>query len=1465
MARTKKPPGTSKGVNNSPMSAPETFGDSSYDRAVEISGMSRVTRDIEQAQKESKSTSRDIGSVAAKMRSKKQSEVQVQEMNTAKQSAEVLSSVNTILDKLKVAATALAKGTKDITVGTAKATKDFVSQYGRAVSEDISVNKQNVVGMALARSSPIFGYFAAKFVETNVFKSAMSRIKQSLVNAFSFLGNKIKGMFSRNKTPSGSGDQMADWDEDSKTGPQAAARRTRNRSASKKGQGGIDFTPVVTELQKIAEYIIAIKEVIKKELDGAFAWRGKVFDILTEFKIETLGFLTSYKTTFFKTFGNLPFVQSFMKLSRLGNTLFISPIKMLFRPRGGYYSKLPRGGNMFGNIQTTLGLIYTTTQPKLDDMVNYLKIMAESLTGKKQKGVKEEKWTMFGRLKDMSQGKNKEKWNKQTINDIIGRLGLDKDTLDQEGFTKKATNLISGKPIKAKADELISGAKTSAEGIGVTAQSKAAEFQELGIKTFKKIQESLTTQKGREKLKLKASDKLQDTTEKVKRAGEATSKSTAETVKKMESGSKTIWGMLVLAFGWMKNTLGGVLGTIKKGIMFLPLILKKTFTLLSKAIKWITGSKVFGFITANLGKIMKFIGRAAGVLFVAYEAISGYRAGKKKAREWHGVNANEATSTSQKVTAGIGGMLGGTGSGIEGAQAGAIKGGTVGFMVGGPIGAAIGVIAGALLGYVGGKNIAIGLQYIWDEVKNFVKGAYEFVKLPVTMAYRLAMRAKEWVEEKYDDARKWMGEKIQAVWDKIVAFAQPVIDYFNEPISIVQEYYNQAKKWMTEKIKGVTDFMSTVMNGLIDWISSPIKAIKNFLMGGPESMTKGLEAAREEQKKRHADEAGFWKKQQEAIPKYADGGIVPKTQLALVHEGEAVIPKKTVMDAAKRGVPPESIVSGAALADPASVLGNLVDSIKSAISPIGDFAKNLMTGESGLGGVKGAFNFVKGMMTGNVGPSSGFGWLSRMFESGGAGPGAISTGKGDAGGKSYGLYQFASNRGVVGDFIQKSGWASKFGTLKVGTPEFDAKWKEFAADPKFVQAQHDYVRSVYLTPMLNKIKADTGIDFNTRNPVLKEEALSTAIQYGPASNTISSALNGASPSITDADILKRIGNYKQQNIDKNFASSSDGVKKSVSSRINREISLAMMQLPGGLQQGVQGVMEQAGSALQSIGSGISSAFSSITGSFKGKSGTPEVLAAIPKWGADKLSELSKYANFTAGAHLENENAGFMNNFMGMAKEYYDKTKKKLNITDGFRSYEAQVAVKKAKPTLAATPGTSRHGYGVAIDASGAQLSEADSMGLLSKYGLVRPMWPGRPGGKREEWHVEPRSQAPTAHAGGFVERGGLVRLNPGEFVMKNMGQAQDLVQGAVVKGGEIANMRANEQLDNINAIKDTGRGIQKSNAAAMGNIAGGFSNVVNNISNSVQSSMATMGAGGGKKQESVFDSELESILSGNVA
>lgn len=72
----------------------------------------------------------------------------------------------------------------------------------------------------------------------------------------------------------------------------------------------------------------------------------------------------------------------------------------------------------------------------------------------------------------------------------------------------------------------------------------------------------------------------------------------------------------------------------------------------------------------------------------------------------------------------------------------------------------------------------------------------------------------------------------------------------------------------------------------------------------------------------------------------------------------------------------------------------------------------------------------------------------------------------------------------------------------------------------------------------------------------------------------------------------------------------------------------------------------------------------------------------------------------------------------------------FKITDGWRSYEAQVDVKRRKPKLAATPGRSIHGLGLAADISASRAQKEWLAKNGPRYGIYAPIF------NKEDWHFQ---------------------------------------------------------------------------------------------------------------------------------
>ncbi len=87
------------------------------------------------------------------------------------------------------------------------------------------------------------------------------------------------------------------------------------------------------------------------------------------------------------------------------------------------------------------------------------------------------------------------------------------------------------------------------------------------------------------------------------------------------------------------------------------------------------------------------------------------------------------------------------------------------------------------------------------------------------------------------------------------------------------------------------------------------------------------------------------------------------------------------------------------------------------------------------------------------------------------------------------------------------------------------------------------------------------------------------------------------------------------------------------------------------------------------------------------------------------------------------------------------TGRALCITDSYRDYAGQVDVFQRKPNLAATPGRSQHGWGLALDLGcGVQGFGSEPHRWMQAnagaYGWYHPAWAQQGGSKPEAWHWE---------------------------------------------------------------------------------------------------------------------------------
>jgi D-alanyl-D-alanine carboxypeptidase len=112
-----------------------------------------------------------------------------------------------------------------------------------------------------------------------------------------------------------------------------------------------------------------------------------------------------------------------------------------------------------------------------------------------------------------------------------------------------------------------------------------------------------------------------------------------------------------------------------------------------------------------------------------------------------------------------------------------------------------------------------------------------------------------------------------------------------------------------------------------------------------------------------------------------------------------------------------------------------------------------------------------------------------------------------------------------------------------------------------------------------------------------------------------------------------------------------------------------------------------------------------------------------------------------GAEGERLAPGAAASFSALSKAYAAQTGVPLCITDSYRSLAEQVSVKVSRGSWAATPGTSKHGLGLAVDLCGGvqDFGSATHRWMRQNaplYGWFHPSWAAAGGSLPEPWHWE---------------------------------------------------------------------------------------------------------------------------------
>lgn len=378
---------------------------------------------------------------------------------------ETAAAYNSVVKNLGLTVKNLSTGVKDITMDTAKATSSAINQYGKAIGEDISINKQNTMAMALSRATPLFGYFAAKFMETDVFKDTADKIKSSVGGAAKGVGRSLVDVFKRKEA-----EKIEEETPHMQTGGFVkkggvvevhAAEvvtpvdkllkqidQTKSEDIAKRlgitletlSQSLIRMETLVGEVEQDRKTILhTFLDEYKKSKSGGRekSWQDRMLKAILELKVAMTGTANRLRIAWQKTLLQHPMFRSMLMIGQTMKSVFEAPIKFLFGLRGGFAGDV-KGATATSNVYmkqvNLLALIYTKGMTFLQNIAKYTKTLAEAFIGEEIKPSSTKSYTMFGKIKGFMTSRSIGKADH--LESLSERLGLDKEALREAGITK---------------------------------------------------------------------------------------------------------------------------------------------------------------------------------------------------------------------------------------------------------------------------------------------------------------------------------------------------------------------------------------------------------------------------------------------------------------------------------------------------------------------------------------------------------------------------------------------------------------------------------------------------------------------------------------------------------------------------------------------------------------------------------------------------------------------------------------------------------------------------------------------------------------------------------------------------------------------------------------------------------------------------------------------------------------------
>ena len=866
---------------------PDKGANMSSDRARRINSLHKSVDDLVQEQNKRRL---QVSSEISSLTKEQQRLMATLDAERGEFTSETASGYNQVVKSLGRTIQQLSIGVKNITLDTAKATSSAIGQYGKAIGEDISINKTNTMAMALARATPLFGYFAAKFMETDVFQSAAQKMKEKVSSTLSSAGESLANVFKKKQ------------EEDD------VPQLQKGGLVKKGGIVEVHAAEVVSPIDKIldridpmgstqvVEKLSAIHKEMKSLAKVGQGSQDALLKSINELKVGMIGTASRMQLAWQRTLLEHPTFRGILAFSQTMKTVVSAPFRILFAARGGFLGdvrKATRTSNIYQQQVNLLALIYIKGMQYLRDIAKFTNVSAEALVGEKVSPTSSKTYTLFGQIKEFMTSRSIEPGGKEGLfNTFVDRLDLDRSALSEAGITSFSDLLspmailrnmgITKENIRGKvqeragggntyfedAEEKLANVKFDAEFKARAMKKRAERFGKRGkdkiqglwekisdniekMRSMKEDQEkregphspsmaeniSATAEFSEKKYKEdKKSDKEKvGIWQKIKEYGKKQSEGMEGLKAKFKKMGQGLKGWIPIILGFFSKIGGGIMKivtpilNIAKWIgMF---VLTKTGSMLTKAGGMLGGAATATKTAYAAGGVGGVAQMAGTTVMGAGGAVLGAGAGALIGGVMSIYDVIQAIRNPEGFAQGIltrsfAAFLGGTDSGGKGAAWGAAKGAGIGAAIG-IVGGPIGVAIGGAIGAVAGGMLGfVGGKKLSFAIQNSLSGIAEMAGA----IWKVVKWPFDFIEEGIKSVwiiTKFLGAKL---YEKVDAWLSD-----SSVLAPIWDAFKKAMNMIWDSIAGVGTAIGNAISSLFsgDWVERIKQGIMDFFFPIP--------------------------------------------------------------------------------------------------------------------------------------------------------------------------------------------------------------------------------------------------------------------------------------------------------------------------------------------------------------------------------------------------------------------------------------------------------------------------------------------------------------------------------------------------------------------------------------------------------------------------------------------------------